>query len=762
LKRFRIWLEVLTVLVLIVFISSCTRGFYSGTSSTATTDNTYTLKGVVIIPNNECFTDVCKNSSTADGEPLPNADILLKGSSGQILTGKTNCQGEYEISGLTGETYLLYANRGEVWVKKVISLNTSNGGETNSITTTQVILWEVVESLQPGLIPIKDLLISIPIETIAQDLLDAVKVALSDCRDAQKDSIVIQLAKNYVKIHFNIPITPSVIVDPTPTPTPTPTLYALTINYIYQGGGQAAPSHTDTLAEGAAYNVTSPTLAGFTPDQATVSGTMLANDVTVTVTYTQKHTLTMVVSQQGGGTTSPVVGDHQYDENTVVDISATPTDCCQFVNWTGEVADPNSAITTVTMDSDKTVTAHFTAKKAYNATTNTNYDTIQAAIDDAVNGQTIIVCPGTYYENLLINNKNITLKSSDSLNPTIIDGGNSGSVVQFTGGDTSTLQGFTIQNGSADNGGGIYVYESSPTIEKNKIMNNTSTYGGGISVESSYLNYTTTTITGNTISGNTATYGGGGIYAWDDCSAIISGNTISGNSAIGNGGGGGISMFNYANPDQTSIIENNTITGNTAAVGGGIRIDNRVFIITGNTIEYNTVNSVGGSGGGIFVGLSPYVSSSGEIINNVISYNEAIDSNGGGISVSGPGEPSLANLTINGNTISYNKVSGNNYGELWVNGGGIAVSAYCSPTITNNKIFYNTAGYFGGGIWVNSNSSLLPVSDWSTNDIPTQTGGELIPAEGITHTIAGNKLLGNLHGSGSPLAYTEGAHVFFQ
>jgi hypothetical protein len=115
LKRFRIWLEVLTVLVLIVFISSCTRGFYSGTSSTATTDNTYTLKGVVIIPNNNCFTDVCKNSSTAEGEPLPNADILLKCNNGQILTGKTNCQGEYEISGLTGETYLLYANREMFW-----------------------------------------------------------------------------------------------------------------------------------------------------------------------------------------------------------------------------------------------------------------------------------------------------------------------------------------------------------------------------------------------------------------------------------------------------------------------------------------------------------------------------------------------------------------------------------------------------------------------------------------------------------------------
>jgi hypothetical protein len=47
---------------------------------------------------------------------------------------------------------------------------------------------------------------------------------------------------------------------------------------------------------------------------------------------------------------------------------------------------------------------------------------------------------------------------------------------------------------------------------------------------------------------------------------------------------------------------------------------------------------------------------------------------------------------------------------------------------------------------------------WGTvrEDIPTN---ELVPEEGVPYTIASNEFLGNEHGS--PLDYTEGAHVYF-
>jgi len=61
----------------------------------------------------------------------------------------------------------------------------------------------------------------------------------------------------------------------------------------------------------------------------------------------------------GLGSTNPAVGPHTYAAGTVVPISATHALGWQFVNWTGDVADPNSASTDVTMDGDKTVMANF-------------------------------------------------------------------------------------------------------------------------------------------------------------------------------------------------------------------------------------------------------------------------------------------------------------------------------------------------------------------------------------------------------------------
>jgi hypothetical protein len=72
------------------------------------------------------------------------------------------------------------------------------------------------------------------------------------------------------------------------------------------------------------------------------------------------HDLSMAVDPVGSGTTNPAVGVHAYAENAVVDIIATPNAGYMFDHWTGAVADVNSAATTVTMNEDKTVTAHFT------------------------------------------------------------------------------------------------------------------------------------------------------------------------------------------------------------------------------------------------------------------------------------------------------------------------------------------------------------------------------------------------------------------
>ena len=63
--------------------------------------------------------------------------------------------------------------------------------------------------------------------------------------------------------------------------------YALTINYVYRDGSKAAESHIETILYGKDYSVTSPKISGYTADKLVVSGTMPADNRTVTVTYTK-------------------------------------------------------------------------------------------------------------------------------------------------------------------------------------------------------------------------------------------------------------------------------------------------------------------------------------------------------------------------------------------------------------------------------------------------------------------------------------------
>ncbi len=96
---------------------------------------------------------------------------------------------------------------------------------------------------------------------------------------------------------------------------------------------------------------------------ATVSDGLLSTTGPVwsftTGSISANYILTMAVN--GNGTTDPSVGTHSYPTGTVVTITANPSTGYQFVSWNGEVADPNSQVTAVTMNASKTVTANFTA-----------------------------------------------------------------------------------------------------------------------------------------------------------------------------------------------------------------------------------------------------------------------------------------------------------------------------------------------------------------------------------------------------------------
>ena len=73
----------------------------------------------------------------------------------------------------------------------------------------------------------------------------------------------------------------------------------------------------------------------------------------------QTAPLTILVSPPGGGTTNPAPGTYNYALDFVASLKATPNPGFSFLNWTGNVGDPNSASTAVIMGGPQTVTANF-------------------------------------------------------------------------------------------------------------------------------------------------------------------------------------------------------------------------------------------------------------------------------------------------------------------------------------------------------------------------------------------------------------------
>jgi len=245
------------------------------------------------------------------------------------------------------------------------------------------------------------------------------------------------------------------------------------------------------------------------------------------------------------------------------------------------------------------------------------YTTIQSGINAANNGDTVLVAPGTYNENIDFKGKAITVTSSGGPAVTIIDGGSKGPAVTFQTGETSasTISGFTIQHGgnyvpnsgiSSNGNGDVYLYNSAPTI-----LNNVITLGGCWDIDSYY---SAPTIQNNTISATqdpngTCSFGGGaailvwgglnGYNAADINSGSIIGNTIennveSGLEDAGGNGGAGIAVWGGSPLIMNNIIRDNASPGGS---GGAINFVNSEGAVIAQNLIYG--NSAGCGGGAI-------------------------------------------------------------------------------------------------------------------------------------------------------------------
>ena len=200
-----------------------------------------------------------------------------------------------------------------------------------------------------------------------------------------------------------------------------------------------------------------------------------------------------------------------------------------------------------------------------------DYTHIQAAIEAANDGDTVLVHPGRYIENIDYIGKSISVYSLEAIDgdstyisQTIIDGNRNGSCVAFRNAEqNASLRGFTLTNGTG--------YLTTDEL----------TRGGGVLIRNSYMTWGSISLTNCEITGNHAGMGAG-IFSMN-ASLHLSGLNVHHNYSLASGGGilivGTITMvpsIMFDPVNRCSVYENY----------GGAPVDISVFDIPANLTIY--------------------------------------------------------------------------------------------------------------------------------------------------------------------------------
>jgi predicted outer membrane repeat protein len=285
--------------------------------------------------------------------------------------------------------------------------------------------------------------------------------------------------------------------------------------------------------------------------------------------------------------------------------------------------------------------------------------------------------------------------------------------------------------GNTGAGGGLLSQDSSPTIRGGRVSGNSSKFAaGGIFHFGSYGAAVASLVVEDVeIADNVSTQfnsaenpsEGGGVHIEDNAIATLTRVRVVRNKA---NTGGGLNSYRARYDVVDSIIESNDAlptasAPSTTGVGGGIAAQSNnpsspvrpgaVVNLTRTLVRANTGPY---SGGGIAVFGDNFTSTKGTftMTNSVVADNQA-KNQGGGVLIN------RTNATISGSLIINNSVVGGTVPF----GGGITAVTNVSLNMTGTTIAGNTAGLYGGGVFV---------------------------SEGTTFDIGSSRLYGNVSQSG--------------
>jgi hypothetical protein len=336
---------------------------------------------------------------------------------------------------------------------------------------------------------------------------------------------------------------------------------------------------------------------------------------------------------------------------------------------------------------------------------------IQAAVNDALSGDTVMIAAGSFAENVTIEGKKLTLQGAVGGTSGLTEVHAVGAHPVFTLGSGvagATPELIEIHNlvisggnhtGGTGVGGGVQVRAGAYLhLYDSAVTQNVAPRGAGIGVDSPGAPQTL--ISGCQIDHNNANgkyQGGGGISIGTGSAVSIQGSTVTQNVSFDGGGalsdtGSQLTITDSIFSGNTSLVFG-TKVGPTGGGGGGL-YTNGSLSISGGTFVNNIADGEGQGGGGLTIFLAP--GDTHVIANTIIAHNglttDELEGLGGGIAAFGGAPQSNSVLTLNSVYVVENTAAPNGGGGIFTDGVTLALANTTVKDNVGGQICDNNTG----------------------------------------------------------------------